>query len=68
MLFNEMLSGFALVEMIYDKDGNPCDYQHIEVNDAHNLLTGLSRKTLLTNTILEILPDLNTRWTSTRVG
>ena len=53
-LFDNMGEGFALHEIITDKDGNPIDYRYIDVNDACKQLTGL--KDVEGKTVLEILP------------
>ncbi|MCE1251932.1 MAG: PAS domain S-box protein [Anaerolineae bacterium] len=48
LLFNSMMDGFALHEMVYDKQGKPVDYRFIEVNLAyyalHNLMIEINRK------------------------
>ena len=56
-LFNEMLDGFALHDIILDDEGNPVDYRFLDVNPAFEKLTGLKRDTLLNKTVLEVLPD-----------
>jgi PAS domain-containing protein len=40
-LFDSMLSGLALHEIILDADGRPVDYRFLEVNPAFERLTGL---------------------------
>ena len=42
LLFDQMLMGFALVEVIYDENGTPCDYRNLAVNPAFDKHTGLT--------------------------
>lgn len=62
MLFNEMLSGFALHEMIFDKDGKPVDYRFLELNPAFERMLELSKKHVLGKTVLEVLPGTEKIW------
>ena len=39
-LFNKMINGFALHEIITDNHGNPIDYRFLDVNPAFETLTG----------------------------
>ena len=43
MLFEQMLDGFALHEIICDEAGRPCDYRFLEINPTFERLTGLQR-------------------------
>ena len=61
-LFNNMTSGFALHEMIYDKEGNPVDYRFLEVNPAFEKLTGVSRKNIIGKTAKEVMPNIEDSW------
>ena len=61
-LFNNMSEGFGLHKIILDQDGRPCDYRFLELNDAFERLTGISRGKALGKTIKEILPDIETIW------
>ncbi|MCX6087766.1 MAG: PAS domain S-box protein [Caldiserica bacterium] len=58
LLFNKMSNGFALHEIILDKEGIPCDYRFLEVNPAFEKLTGLKRADIIGKTALEVLPGL----------
>ena len=56
-LFENMTSGFALHEMIYDNKGSPVDYRCIEANPAFEKLTGFPIKKIIGKTARETVPD-----------
>lgn len=62
MLFENMTSGFALHEMIYDDSGKPSDYRFLDVNAAFENMTGLSATTLIGKTVKEVLPETEPYW------
>ncbi len=61
-MFNRMITGFALHEMIYDKKGNPVDYRFLDVNPAFEKLTGLSKEELMNKSVKEVLPKTEDYW------
>ncbi len=61
-LFDSMLDGYALHEMIFDDDGAPLDYRFLKVNPTFERLTGLKGKDIVGKTVLEILPDTEYYW------
>ncbi|MCX8069179.1 MAG: cache domain-containing protein, partial [Thermodesulfovibrionales bacterium] len=64
-LFDNMLDGFALHLMIFDKDGKPKDYKFISVNKAFERLTGIKAKDIIGKTVLEVMPDTEYYWIET---
>ena len=62
MLFNEMLDGFALHEIICDSSEKPVDYRFLAVNPAFERLTGLKASSLLGKTVLEVMPGTESHW------
>ena len=62
MLFNKMLDGFALHEIICDGNEKPVNYRFLEINPAFETLTGLKRENLIGKTVLEVLPDTEPYW------
>ncbi len=56
-LFNQMLNGFALHEMIYDENGKPVDYRFLAVNPAFERMTHLKADEVVGKTVLEVMPD-----------
>ena len=61
-LFENMTSGFALNEMIYDETGNPVNYRFLQINPAFERQTGLSAKNIIGKTVLEVLPGTEPSW------
>ncbi|MEI9958189.1 MAG: PAS domain S-box protein [Ferruginibacter sp.] len=57
-LFNQMLSGLIVYDVIYDASGNPYDYRMVQANPAFERLTGLSAKQQVGRTS----KDLVTKW------
>jgi PAS domain S-box-containing protein len=64
-LFNKMINGFALHEIIIDENDMPYDYRFIEVNPAFEDMTGLKKENIIGKTILEILPNTERYWIET---
>ena len=61
-LFENMTTGFALHEMIFDRLGVPLDYRFLAVNPAFEKLTGLSADRIIGRTVKEVLPGTELRW------
>lgn len=61
-LFTNMVTGFALHEVICDEQGQPADYRYLEVNPAFERLTGLSAAELVGRTVREALPAVEKYW------
>jgi len=64
-LFEKMLSGFALHEIICDDGGVPIDYSFLKVNPAFETQTGLNAKELIGKSVLEVLPGTEKHWIDT---
>ncbi len=62
LVFDGMLNGFAMHEMIYDAGGNPIDYRFLSVNPAFERLTGLKASRVVGRTAKEVLPGLEPPW------
>lgn len=61
-LFNTMREGFALAEIIVDKQGKPIDYRFIKINHAFEEQSGMDAKSSVGKTIKEIYPDIEPIW------
>ncbi len=60
LIFENMLNGFALHEMIYDEDGNAIDYLYLTVNPAYTTLTGIPNPT--GKKVKDVLPGFEQEW------
>jgi len=58
-LFNNMTAGVASHRIMVDDDGVPVDYVFVEVNEAFEKMTGLSRETVIGRPASEVLPDIS---------
>jgi PAS domain S-box-containing protein len=59
-LFNTMLEGFCIIEVIFDAENRPSDYRFLEVNPAFKQQSGLSD--VVGRKISEIVPDFGAYW------
>jgi len=64
-IFQNMLDGYALHEIILDDRGSPADYRFLAVNPAFERLTGLKAADLIGKTVLEALPGTERFWIET---
>ena len=62
LMFEATISGFALLKMIYDEEGNPLDCCYVSVNPAHEKITGLKSSEILGRTARECIPNLENYW------
>jgi len=65
LLFDEMLDGLALHEIILDETGKPVDYRFLAVNPAFEIMTGLKKEDIIGKTVLEAMPDTEAYWIET---
>jgi PAS domain S-box-containing protein len=65
ILFQHMLDGFALHEIICDAGGKPVDYRFLEVNPAFERHTGLEAGDIKGRTVREVLPMVEQVWIET---
>lgn len=64
-IFENMESGFALHEIITNKKGEAIDYRFIEANKQFEKITKLKRREIIGKTVLEIIPDIESKWIKT---
>ncbi|MBW2610597.1 MAG: PAS domain S-box protein, partial [Deltaproteobacteria bacterium] len=62
LMFETMVSGFALLEMMYDESGKPMDCRYLEANPTHEKLTGLKTSEIIGRTARECIPGLEDSW------
>jgi PAS domain S-box-containing protein len=63
-LFTTMTEGFALGEPLFDAEGRPQDFRILEINDAFEKQTGLSRE-IVGKPASQALPELEDYWVQT---
>ena len=61
-LFNEMLEGFALLELVCDDDGVPTDSRFLQVNSAFEELTGVRGTDVIGHRVSEAMPATSPQW------
>lgn len=61
-LFQKMLDGFALHEIVYNDAGIPHDYRFLAVNPAFEQMTGLRAADIVGRTVHEVLPGIESHW------
>jgi PAS domain S-box-containing protein len=61
-LFMSMSEGFYISEVIYDDNGNPCDYRFVEVNPKFEQIVGLNRDQIIGKRYRELVPVDTTQW------
>jgi PAS domain S-box-containing protein len=61
-LFNSMMDGFAVHEIILDDEGKPINYRFLKANPAMEKLTGLKVKEIVGKTVKEVLPNIEPIW------
>jgi PAS domain S-box-containing protein len=62
MLFDTMLDGFALHDIICDAAGRPVDYRFLAINPAFCRLTGLKAEKVIGRTVREVIPQIEPFW------
>jgi|GEM_PF-4578349 len=61
-IFDSMISGFGLHEMMFDEMGRPIDYITRAMNPAFTRITGLTPEMLIDRRVLDVLPQLDHHW------
>ena len=64
-LFQEMIDGFALHEIICNEAGQPVNYRFLAVNPAFEKMTGLNADRILGRNVLDVIPELEPVWIET---
>jgi two-component system CheB/CheR fusion protein len=61
-LFTTMTSAFALHEIVFNKNGEACDYRFIEINTAFEKATGLKSTDIIGKLASDIYPNFFKNW------
>lgn len=67
-LFNAMIDGFALVELVRDDAGPAMDYIYRDVNPAMERIFGMSRPHIVGNSFRKLFPGESDEWMAAVVG
>jgi len=62
MLFEKMLDGFVLFELVFDETGKPVDHRFLEVNPAYEKFTGLNARDLINKNLREVVTEVSDDW------
>jgi PAS domain S-box-containing protein len=62
MLFEQMLDGFALSEIVCDEQGQPVDFRFLAINPAFERLVGQPAVAVVGRRIREIYPEIDRKW------
>ena len=65
LLFENMTTGFALHDIIYNDDGVPIDYRYLEANPAFEKLTGINVSDIVGKSVKQIMPSIESYWIDT---
>ena len=57
-LFENMLLGAAVHELVYDEEGEAVDYVFLDANQAFGTLTGLDPAAIVGKRVTEVIPDI----------
>ena len=64
-LFTSIDQGFALCELVRNKEGKGIDFNVLEVNSTYEKQSGISMEMLVDKTILQVFPTLDKWWIET---
>jgi PAS domain S-box-containing protein len=65
LIFNASAEGLTLCRLIRDEHGEVVDYQVVDVNPAHERLTGATRAQMLAKPVSQIAPPVSPQWFDT---
>ncbi|MCF8303688.1 MAG: PAS domain S-box protein [Bacteroidales bacterium] len=58
LLFENIMNGFAIHQLVTDEEGNPVDYIFLEINKAFENQTGLKKEHIIGKKVTEVLPGI----------
>ncbi|MFA6540930.1 MAG: PAS domain-containing protein, partial [Bacteroidota bacterium] len=65
LLFDKMINGFALHEIICNAEGKPVDYRFLEANESFGRMTKIDVHSIIGKTVREVLPETEQYWIDT---
>jgi two-component system cell cycle sensor histidine kinase/response regulator CckA len=61
-LFEELLDGFAVLEVVWGDRGVPADFRFIALNPAFERTTGFEAREIVGSTVMELFPSVDRSW------
>jgi PAS domain S-box-containing protein len=61
-LFENTEDGFQVVEPIFDKEGNVCDFRYLAANPAFEKQVGVKKSEILGKTAKQVFPTIENYW------
>jgi PAS domain S-box-containing protein len=61
-IFGASCEGLAFCKLVTDDAGRAIDYQVLDVNPAHQRLTGATREQMLARPVSQVAPPIDPRW------
>jgi|GEM_PF-1278322 len=61
-IFDRMITGFAINEIVYDEAHHPVDYRYLQVNPAFERITGLKRSQVEGKKATEVFTHVSKTW------
>ena len=58
LLFENLLNGFALHEIVLSGDGNPVNYRYLEANNTFARITGLNKDDIVGKLVTDLIPGI----------
>jgi PAS domain S-box-containing protein len=62
VLFENMLEGFSIIEIIYDTAQEPIDFKYLDVNPAFETQTGIKANEIVGKRFYEKFPEADRKW------
>lgn len=61
-LLKSMINAFAILESVFDENGNFISYRFVYINDAYERITGVKKEEVQGKTVCEIWPGTTEKW------
>jgi PAS domain S-box-containing protein len=61
-IFNNMINGFVLYEVVKDENGAAKDVRYLDINPAFERMMGMKHQDVIGKTLLELFPKIDPKW------
>ena len=62
MIFDNMINGFVMYEVVYDENGTAKDVRYVDINPGFERMMGMKRQDVIGKTLLELFPKNDRKW------